>query len=127
MDILKKTYLSLFILFISPITASAQGLVPCDGPDCGFGDLVQLANNLIDFLVLISLPLAAIAFAWAGFLYLSSGGSQDKIKRAHGIFFKVAIGLIIVLGAYLIVNLIVENLTGDAVEDYVYIVNLVLL
>ncbi|MGM0482454.1 MAG: hypothetical protein ACQEP6_01135 [Patescibacteria group bacterium] len=119
MNIIKKTFLSLFILFIYPITASAQGLVPCDGPDCGFGDLVQLASNLIDFMVLVSLPLAAIAFAWAGFLYLSSGGSQDKIKRAHGIFFKVAIGLIIVLGAYLIVNLIVEGLTGDAVEDYV--------
>lgn len=106
-----------FILLTLPLVTLAQGIVPCDGPDCGFEDLMVLASKVVDFLVLISIPLAAIAFAWAGFMYMSSGGDPGKISRAHGIFLKVGIGLILVLGSYLIVKLIF-SVTSEGLESY---------
>ena len=61
-------------------------------------------------MVFIAVPLAAIAFAWAGFLYLSARGNPGQISKAHGIFLNVAIGLGIVLIAWLAVDQILKAL-----------------
>lgn len=106
----------IFIIFL-PSILSAQGLIPCNGPECNLCHLLLLGTNVINFLILIAIPLSAIAFAYAGFLLLISAGSEEKIKRAHKIFLKVAIGLIIVLGAYLIANLFVKGLTDGNISE----------
>ncbi len=103
--------LFVFILFLIPYVALAQGLVPDCSPDCGFDDLMKLVGNIIEFFVLLAIPLAAISFAWAGFIYMTSGGNPGKTSKAHGIFKKVGIGLVIVLGAYTIVSVILRALT----------------
>lgn len=56
------------------------------------------------------MPLAAISFAWAGWLYMSSAGNESNIKKAHEIFGNVVLGLCIALAAWLIVNAIVVGL-----------------
>ena len=58
----------------------------------------------------MSAPVAAVAFAWAGVLYLTAAGDEGKIGKAHAIFTDVLIGLGIVLSAWLIVKLIVTGL-----------------
>ncbi len=114
-----KNLIIIYLFLLTPLFVLAEEggfLVPCIGSDCDFNAFIQLGQNILNFLVMISIPLSAIAFAWAGFLYLSSGGSPDKIKKAHDIFTKVAIGLILVLGAWLIVNLIMVALTGEGIS-----------
>lgn len=104
-------FLLTFVFFITPSVISAQGIVPCSGTDCDFGHVIQLIANLLKFFVLIAIPLAAISFAWAGFIYMTSGGNPGKVSKAHGIFKKVGIGLVIVLTAYTIVRVIISALT----------------
>ncbi len=110
-------FFGIFFLAI-PVISSAQIVPDCGPGGCGWDDLVQLAKNSINFLIWIAIPISALMFAWAGFLYISAGGSQDKIKQAHSLFLNVGIGLVIVLGAWLIVSLILFALTdidlGDA-------------
>lgn len=103
------------VLFALPILAFAQ-IVPttCDGPDCGFPHLMELAKNIMNFLITVSIPLAAIAFAYAGFLFMTAGGSQSQVSKAKEIFTKVLIGFIFVLGAWLIVWTITTALLCDS-------------
>ena len=101
--------LILVLLFIlMPMVSFAQGgLVPCEGPECGFGDLITLVNKVIDFLLFtLALPLAAILFAYGGFLFLTSGGSEDKLSKAKQIFWNVLVGFVIALAAWIIVKAI---------------------
>ena len=116
-----KHLLTSVTVFSIPLLLKANHIVPqCQDDRCDFCDLVQLGWNIVHFFAWIVVPLSAIAFAWAGFLYLSSGGSQDKISRAHSIFKKVAIGLILALGAYLIIHMIIVGLTRyDSIEGMV--------
>lgn len=97
---------------------AAGGLVPCGGSGqnpCGFSDFFVLINNVINFLLFkIATPLAALTFAIAGWMYLTAAGDSGKIKNAHELFKNVAIGFIIALAAWLIVNAI---LTGLGVKD----------
>ncbi len=76
---------------------------------CGFADFIKLINTIINYLIIISMPLAAVAFAWAGWLYLSAGEDTGKVKTARAIFTDVGIGLIILLSGWLVFKLIADN------------------
>lgn len=97
--------------------AALPPLIPCGNsgqPSCDFNMLIKLVQNIINFLVYMAAPVAAVAFAWAGVLYLTAAGDETKIGKAHAIFTDVLIGLGIVLSAWLIVKLIVTGLGVNA-------------
>ena len=85
-------------------------LVPCKGVDCDFNALMTLINRVINFILYVSIPLAAISFSYAGYLYLSAAGNTSKIEEAHKIFGKVLIGFVFILSAWLIVYAITNSL-----------------
>ena len=55
---------------------------------------------------MISLPLAAVSFAYAGWLYMSAGDKPANISKAKTIFADVGIGLILVISGWLVFKLI---------------------
>lgn len=90
----------------------AAGIVPDCGPngECTFEHLVELANNLIQFMFKFGAIIAGLLIAYAGWLYLTSGGNPGNVSKAKGIFWKVLVGFVIMLGAYLVVTLILRVL-----------------
>lgn len=100
-------FLFSFLILFLPLVSFSAGLIPCDGADCDFNKFIELINNVINFLLFrLALPIAAISFAYAGFLLVTSGGSESKKTEAKNIFTGVAIGFIIAVAAWLIVNTI---------------------
>lgn len=97
------------------------GLVPCgterDGENkitnpCGFSHIFALIKNVMDYLFLgFILPVSAILFAYAGFELVTSGGDTEKKSKAKSIFINVLIGLVVSLGAFLIVKTVL-NIVG---------------
>ncbi len=77
---------------------------------CGFNTLMHLIRHLIDFALFLAMPIAAGLFAFAGILYVTSSANPGNIGRAHGIFSSVFIGLLWVLGAWLVITLISDAL-----------------
>lgn len=118
--------------------ASAAGLVPdCgvlssskdkQGKDteiktiqnpCDFDDLMQLINNVINFLLFtIATPLLAIILCYAGFLLLTSGGSSERMKKVKVIFLNVVIGYIIALIAWLLIKTILITVGFDPKDAF---------
>ena len=86
----------------------------CDGitVQCGFDAFVTLLNTILQFLVVVSPFLAAIAFTIAGIIYVTAAGDTGRIETAHSIFGYTALGLVLILSAWLIVKAI---LTGFGV------------
>lgn len=111
--------------FDTQTAAKDQGLVICGrdlnkdgmvkGPDeeCDYSDIVWTIRVIIKYLLMVAGSLAAISFAYAGFLYLTAAGAEEKIKHAHEIFLKVAIGFVIILSAWLIVKTIERTLIDE--------------
>lgn len=104
----------ILIFVVLPVDALGQGLIPCNGnaaDPCEFHDVMALINNIVNFiLVSISVPIAAIMFAYAGFLMVISGGSSEAKTKAKGVFTTTVIGLLFVAGAWLIVHVILSIL-----------------
>lgn len=106
------------ILFLTPVLLMAAQLVPCGQSTgitdplrgdpgaigcnlCAFGQLIQ---NVINFMIGLSIPIAVGLFAWAGILYFSSAENPGQIDKAHKIFKSVFIGLLIALSGWLVVQ-----------------------
>ncbi len=83
---------------------SGTGLVPCSGLDCQFCNLAELIQNIINWVLGISIPIAMALFAYAGFLYATSGGSSESVGKAKGVFSTVGMGFLLALGGWLIIN-----------------------
>lgn len=106
-----------------------EGFIPCGrdttGPDgkpdgkvgegeaCTFNDILTVIRRIVNFIMILSASIAAIAFAYAGWLYMSAGGDTGQIGKAHQVFTKVAIGFFFVLAAWLIVWTITSMLIRD--------------
>ena len=107
-----------FMVIISPLfighVVNAAGLIPCGGSgekECDFNFFMQMINGLITFLLfVVATPMAALAFAYAGWLYISSQGSEGNVTKAKSIMTNVFWGYIIALAAWLIVNTILKSL-----------------
>jgi len=106
------TFLAALALFILPAFALAEGIVPDDiatgGPYLQACDLVRVFDNLLRFAVYFATAIATLMFAYAGFLYVTASASQSNLENARKIFGNVFIGLVFILGAWLIINLVMN-------------------
>jgi hypothetical protein len=110
--IIKVSIISLFGFTSLPYVTYAEGLVKCT-ENCGYNDLIALVSGVINWAIKISPMLAALTFAYAGFLYITSGGDPGKKSEAHKVFYATILGLIVILAAWLIVKAILSGLGVD--------------
>lgn len=94
--------------------AGCSGLVCCvNPPDCDFTDFKNTVANIILKLLQLCLAAVSLMFAYVGYEYLMSQDNAGRRQKAHGMLTKAGIGLIIVLTAFLIVELITRTLGLD--------------
>jgi hypothetical protein len=113
-------FVLVFLTFIVPVLSSAYSitdpLVPCGTKanlvPCDFNTLMTLVNNVIHFILYyMVVPIAAIMFAYAGFLLISAGGEAAHARtKAKEIFSNAIIGLIIAIAAFLTIRTILSIL-----------------
>ncbi|MBI5045460.1 MAG: hypothetical protein HZC14_00385 [Candidatus Niyogibacteria bacterium] len=98
--------------FLIPAISYAA-LVTCGtgATACNLCDLITLANQLIDFMLIqLAAPLATISIIIGGVLMITAGGNESQLERGRQIFYYAVIGFVVALGAWLIVDLILQQL-----------------
>jgi hypothetical protein len=106
--------LSVALPFVAHAGIPNYVIIPASLATCpaGWGGLVVVANNIISFLVTIVLTFVApIMFAYAGFLYLTSGGNPGQRTRANGLMLNLVVGVVIALAGYTMVDFLLTSLT----------------
>jgi hypothetical protein len=72
----------------------------------GTETIVKLFDTLLGAATSIGLAAAALFLAWAGFLYMTAGGSPRRMESAKDAAFAAVGGLAIVLLAHTVAQLI---------------------
>lgn len=89
---------------------------------CGFNDLMAMANRLINFvLFVLATPMVALGLCYAGFLYLFSGGSSEKVGQAKSIMSNLIIGYVVACIAWIAVKTIMVSLGFDSTGIFLQI------
>ncbi len=79
---------------------------------CSIQDLFQIAVNIQTFLFGITGGILLLVFIIGGLTWITSGGNQTKIQKGLHTLRDAFIGLVIVLSAYAIVNIVISVLTS---------------
>ncbi len=82
-------------------------------PDCHFDDFMELIRNGMTDLILLANIFAIAAFMYAGFLWLTSAGSDTKHKQALRVLGNVIKGYAWILAAWVIVYYITHALVNQ--------------
>jgi putative copper export protein len=100
------------------LLAQSFNLIVCEGTGdaagpCTYAHLILLVKNLITAMVILSTFIATGAFAYAGILLMGSGGNEGAKDKAKKMLWKVLIGYLWILAAWLIVYTISSVLLKD--------------
>ena len=109
-------YLIVFIaLLILPLVVFATADFGLDTANPGLGDnnIKDIATSIIN-IALGFLGVITVGFIlYGGFVWLTAGGSSEKVDKAKKIIIRAVIGLVIILSSYAIASFIITNI-GDA-------------
>jgi TRAP-type C4-dicarboxylate transport system permease small subunit len=85
-----------------------------------FDSISGFLQALLDALIVIAFPILVLFLVYAGFLFVSAQGNEQKLSDAKRIFLWTIIGALIVLGASALSRAIqgtVNSLRGDAPHE----------
>lgn len=90
------------------------GLIACSNY-CTFSDILRTINNLIVFLItVLFIPIVVLLFMYAGFSYLMAQGDPKKLVSLKSIIKHIALGMLLVLCAWLIVKVTLTIVVKDS-------------
>jgi len=110
---------------ILPLAVSAQAspsiwptgywgpVLTCHGTECDFCDLLTTFRNLAYVMISIGVfAIAPIFFVWGGIRIITAGASPEGVSAGKRILVGTIVGMLIALGAFLIVNTVVDVLNS---------------
>ena len=114
--ILPIILLSTFYLLLAT-PAQGAGIVPCEGLACTWCHLIELGDKIVDFLMKTAIPIVTIFFIIGGFYIMFAGSSTNNYAKGMDIIKSSAVGLIILMTAWAIINLLFELLAGGSAAN----------
>jgi len=99
-------------------TEDEGGGLIIENPLSPYSDIWQLIMRIIDIIFNIAILVTAILIVYAGFLFITAGGQEERIKTAQKTLTWAVVGLAIVILAKAVPPLIYELLTGQQLPEY---------
>ncbi len=94
------------------IVPSAHDIDPscAEGAPLSMGAVMEIIQRLLNAGISFAIVIFVIIFAWAGFLFISSVANPESKNLAKKMLMNAAVGLLIVLAAWLIVDFVMKTL-----------------
>ena len=115
---MKKYYLPValgVVTLLSLLPASAWAVASIDFPGSFAGlasqDLKLTIANIVRIVLGFLGILTVVFILYAGFLWMTSGGNEDKIDSAKKLISAAVVGLVIILASYAIASFVAGNLS----------------
>ncbi len=113
--------MGVFAMAAAPLAVHAQTAstfsVESVGEQIGLGnaDLKTTVINIIQWILGFMTLIAVVFIIYAGFVWLTAGGNEDRVEQAKRIISAAVIGLIVILLAWAIV-IFVANTTANVTQ-----------
>lgn len=100
------------IMAVPMLGMAAPDLGLDDAQAIGLGDagVKDIVNNIISIILGFLGLIAVILILIGGFLWMTAGGNEDRVKKGRQYIINGVIGLIIILAAYAIASFVITNL-----------------
>lgn len=115
MKLLSFVLLDIALLALpAEVYAQFGPIVPevCRTCPCGFGGVLAIIQNVVNFLIGIGIIIATLIIVWGGILYVLSPANPENRSTANKMLINAVVGLLITLSAWLIVDFVMKTLYG---------------
>ena len=106
-----RRFLPFLVLTLFPLAANAARTL--DNP-LGSADLRVIIGQIIRVMLGFSGVIALASFVWGGFLFLTSQGNPERVKKGKDTLIWAVIGLVVIFTAYILVDALIRAITGAA-------------
>lgn len=72
----------------------------------GFTDLKSFIEGVLNFFLLIGIPIITLAIIYSGFLFVTAQGNSEKLKKAKQTLIYTLVGAALLLGCFVITHAI---------------------
>lgn len=93
-----------------PVVESQGRLYECG---CGIAEFLELAQNIINLSIYLAVLVFVLILMYVGLLLVTNFTNPNKIRQARRTAMAAVIGFVIVLSAFLIVDVIMKTFAGD--------------
>lgn len=83
------------------------------GSLAGADTVMDLVGKVLKYLLFFAGIVAVVAMVIGGYQYIAARGNEEMVEQGQKTLTNAIIGLVVVIMAYTIVNLLVKSLTGD--------------
>ncbi|MDP3726545.1 MAG: pilin [bacterium] len=90
----------------APLGGASQGPGTKLVNPVGFASLGALIAAILDIIVQIAVPIAALFLIYSGFLFVTAQGDETKLGTAKSIFLWTMVGIAVLLGAKILAEVI---------------------
>ncbi len=91
------------LMVVSPVFAQTTG---------GVTQIQSFIQSVIDVMITLAGAVAVGFFVWGGFGYITSSGNPEKLDQSKKTILYSAIGLAIVLGAFVLSSIVTQLATA---------------
>jgi|GEM_PF-4833314 len=81
-----------------------DNIVSCNGLGCNICGLFAVANNLFNYVLILSFAVAVLVLVAAGFSYLLSSGDSDRLEKSRRFVRVGMMGFVIILVGWAVIN-----------------------
>lgn len=119
-----KNFLAFFAFFlvlvfltfsILPVFSAGPETINLDNPiganKMTTGEILKRIGEVIKIVLGVVGSIALLVFIYGGFLWLTSGGNPDKVKKGRDTFLWAVIGLLIIFNSYLLVDFLMKGIS----------------
>jgi hypothetical protein len=82
-----------------------------ENPLSGVNTISDFVKKILDIVLTIGIPIVALAIIYSGFLFVAARGNTEKLGQAKKTFLYTIIGAAILLGAWLLAQVLSETIT----------------
>jgi len=112
----KIIFLITLLLISLPAIAQGESLIPCGGPDCPctLCHFFLMIERIVRYALFTIVPILAVLMIVVGGVMMFSAyagqSGMERVSQAKKLFTAIVIGLIIVYGAWLLINIFLSVL-----------------
>ncbi|MFH0829469.1 MAG: hypothetical protein V1907_04865 [Candidatus Kerfeldbacteria bacterium] len=97
-----------------PFIVTADSTPYIQNPISGCDDALCLFERFIRFFLGGVAVVSTMMFIWGGYLFLTSGGNAEQIKKGKDTLLWSSLGIVVILASWVILRYFIVNIVGSA-------------
>lgn len=107
------------ILALPLVSIGASDLIVCGGLNCGFYDLIKLANAIVKFLFYdIAIPLVALGIMYAGARLIIFQNKEKEKTAAKEMLTNIGYGFALMLGTFVLIKFVLSQVLSEGFTTF---------